>query len=134
MPVTFFYPSPDYANSITLYADSLSVGCTGNNRVIPIRDLEPTRTRTPIFIELGYTGHTIKIAGTIDEYDTFLKYLSLFPDTLLKTVTTSGNYVEFNKNMFWEIKEVDSKAVPGDSFLRTYTLSVTEQHHTDVRG
>ncbi len=134
MPVTFFYPDDSYDRNITLYADSISNGLTAYNKEIPIRDLKFNRENNPIYIELGYTGPTIKVGGTIDDYRTFIKYLELYPDTLLRTYILSDNYPEFNVDAYWEIKELKSKAVPGKSFLRTYELTVVMQHNKEVRG
>lgn len=134
MPVTFFYPNDTFDKNITLYADSLSVGVVANNRAIPIRDVNTIRVNYPVYIPLGFTGQTIKISGVIDDLPTFSKYLELYPDTLLKTLSTSANYTEFNNDGYWEIKELSSSAVPGASFLRKFTMTVTQQHNIEVRG
>lgn len=134
MPVTFNYPINDYSSAITLYADSISVGVVSSNKAIPIRDVKAARTKHPIYIRLGWTGQTIKISGYIDNLTTFTKLLNLYPDTLLRTSASVGNYAEFDKLAYWEIKEISTDAVSSDTFLRKYSLTVVEQHHVEDRG
>ena len=83
MPVTLLF-GESYASSITLYAETITVSKVGYNRQIPIRDIAISRTRYPVFINLGYTGETIKLEGFVDP-TTYSTLITFLPDISLKT-------------------------------------------------
>lgn len=131
MPVTLLF-GESYASSITLYAETITVSKVGYNRQIPIRDIAISRTRYPVFINLGYTGETIKLEGFVDP-TTYSTLITFLPDISLKT-TGSSNYIQFGTtDRYWEVKSLETKALTGTSNYHSYSLTLVEQYYIEKR-
>lgn len=135
----------DEANSISLYAASITTERAGTAIEIPIRDVQQIG-RKPIVIPMGYSGTNIQLQGFITDETTAQFLMNTRPGMLVGVKRCDyhdgTNYLQISTyhemfpgtdaDYWWEIHGWELSREQGQTKFWNYTLNLTQQHYKEA--